>query len=99
MTPIQPAAPSNPKVSMDMLRQVKLRSATLPATSLSTPRTSSKLPSPSTSPHSSLCRLLNGDPAVGRLKRLKKVGTHSFDSLHRRRLAVFLETSRDRQGS
>ncbi|XP_030755008.1 cyclin-dependent kinase 12-like isoform X2 [Sitophilus oryzae] len=60
---------STPVVSMDMLRQVKLRPSSRPSmvkstpnrSSLSTPGGSTGSSDTPTSPHSSLCRLLNGD--------------------------------------
>ncbi|XP_076255646.1 uncharacterized protein LOC143193364 isoform X2 [Rhynchophorus ferrugineus] len=93
MTPMRNRT-TTPVVSMDMLRQVKLRPAARPTLMKSTPnRSSLSIPGgssgsseASTSPLTSLCRLLNGDST--RLKRLKKVGGYSFDSVHRKSPAL-----------
>ncbi|KAJ8968906.1 hypothetical protein NQ314_002047 [Rhamnusium bicolor] len=76
---------SQPMVSMDMLRQVKLRPASRPSFRPETPDTEASMLM-TTSPHSSLCRLLTNDGSMFRLKRLRKVGGYSFDSVHRKSL-------------
>lgn len=106
MTPARNRS-STPVVSMDMLRQVKLRPAARPTFMKTTPNRSSLSiaggssgsSEASTSPLTSLCRLLNGDSA--RLKRLKKVGGYSFDSVHRKSPALtgIYMGKRERSGS
>ncbi|XP_023019122.1 uncharacterized protein isoform X4 [Leptinotarsa decemlineata] len=86
---------TQPVVSLDMLKQVKLRPASRNSihseTSDCTP-SSTDLP---TSPHSSLCRLLKNDCPTTRLKRLRRVGGLSCDSVYRRNMLA----KRDRADS
>jgi hypothetical protein len=58
-----------------MLKQVKLKPPSRPQTPVSE--------GISTSPHSSLTRLLN-DNSVWKVKRLKRLGGYSFDDVCRR---------------
>ncbi|KAK9879245.1 hypothetical protein WA026_004094 [Henosepilachna vigintioctopunctata] len=75
-----------PEISLEMLKQVKLRK------SLSKPLTPSSLPEisseGSTSPHSSLKRLLKDDSSF-KIKRLRRVGGYSFDDIHKKNLSRF----------
>ncbi|XP_019878294.2 uncharacterized protein LOC109608059 isoform X2 [Aethina tumida] len=86
---------AQPVVSMDMLRQVRLRPASRPPLRpayCSTPTGSTtdlEASTQSTSPHSSLSRLLN-DGSVWRVKRLRKASRYSLDSVHRSRSSASL---------
>lgn len=74
---------SQPLVSMDMLRKVKLRPASRNSLRVDTPDNTAEL---TTSPHSTLCRLLvKNEPSIPRLKRLRRVGAYSYDSLYRKK--------------
>ncbi|KAJ8954240.1 hypothetical protein NQ318_005836 [Aromia moschata] len=84
---------SQPLVSMEMLKQVKLRPASRASLRCETPEVQS--PVLATSPHSSLRRLLNCNNDGFRLKRLRKVGGYSFDSVYRRSVLG----KRERDGS
>lgn len=83
---------SQPLVSMDMLRQVKLRPASRNSLRLDTPEHATEL---TTSPHSTLCRLLKNESSIPRLKRLRRVGAYSYDSFYRKKELG----RRDREGS
>lgn len=83
---------SQPLVSMDMLRQVKLRPASRNSLRADTPESNAEL---TTSPHSTLCRILKNESSVPRLKRLRRVGAYSYDSLYRKKEFG----RRDREGS
>lgn len=94
---------SQPVVSMDMLRQVKLRPTSRGHTPISLQETSSNgntsntnsMTNFSTSPHSSLKRMLsNVDANVYKLKRLKRVSPYSFDDISRRNHLARLERDR-----
>lgn len=75
-----------------MLRQVKLRPASRNSLRADTPDNSSDI---TTSPHSTLCRLLKNESSQPRLKRLRRVGAYSYDSLYRKKEL----SRRDRDGS
>lgn len=81
---------SQPTVSLDMLKQVKLRPASRTHTPVSLQETSI-----STSPHSSLTRMLsNVDSNVYKLKRFKRVSPYSIDDISRRNHLARLERDR-----
>lgn len=83
-----------PVVSMNMLKQVKLRPTSRAHTpaSLQEDTTCSSF---STSPHSSLTRMLtNVDANVYKVKRLKRVSPYSFDDISRRNHLARLERDR-----
>lgn len=65
-----------------MLRQVKLRPASRNSLRAETPENTTDL---TTSPHSTLCRLLKNESSAPRLKRLRRVGAYSYDSLYRKK--------------
>lgn len=65
-----------------MLKQVKLRPASRNSLIIDTPDNNIES---TTSPHSTLCRLLKNELSVPRLKRLRRVGAYSYDSLYRKK--------------
>lgn len=71
---------SQPEITKDMLQQVKLRK---PCRSMTPSRLPDLSPEGSTSPHSSLRRLLKDDGSF-KIKRLRRVGGYSFNDMKKR---------------
>lgn len=71
----------NQQPVMDLLSQVKLKPASRPSIHPKTP--DGQKANLTTSPYSSLSRLLTDNNSVRKVKRLQKVGGYSLDSVYR----------------